>query len=108
MDIKFYRPHNPINSAKNRFKTTKSSDAKHKLPHFQTMKQPFKADLNITERDDYKNLQKKQIISLKKCGGWDLNPRRPTPRGPKPRSLDQAWKPPRLIFIFENFELRVF
>ena len=29
------------------------------------------------------------------CGGWDLNPRRPTPQGPKPCSLDQAWKPPQ-------------
>jgi len=23
------------------------------------------------------------------CGGWDLNPRRPTPVGPEPTSLDQ-------------------
>ncbi len=30
------------------------------------------------------------------CGGWDLNPRRPTPSGPKPDPFDQARAPPRL------------
>ncbi len=29
------------------------------------------------------------------CGGWDLNPRRPTPSGPKPDPFDQARAPPR-------------
>ena len=28
------------------------------------------------------------------CGEWDSNPRRPTPRGPEPRTLDQTWLPP--------------
>ncbi len=28
------------------------------------------------------------------CGGWDLNPRRPTPSGPKPDPFDQARAPP--------------
>ncbi len=30
------------------------------------------------------------------CGGWDLNPRRPTPSGPKPDPFDQARAPPHL------------
>ena len=29
------------------------------------------------------------------CGGWDLNPRRPTPSGPKPDPFGQARAPPR-------------
>ncbi len=29
------------------------------------------------------------------CGGWDLNPRRPTPSGPEPDPFDQARAPPR-------------
>ncbi len=28
------------------------------------------------------------------CGGWDLNPRRPTPSGPKPDPFVQARAPP--------------
>ena len=28
------------------------------------------------------------------CGGWDLNPRRPTPSGPKPDPFDLARAPP--------------
>ena len=28
------------------------------------------------------------------CGGWDLNPRRPTPSGPEPDPFDQARAPP--------------
>jgi hypothetical protein len=28
------------------------------------------------------------------CGGWDLNPRRPTPSGPKPDPFGQARAPP--------------
>ena len=28
------------------------------------------------------------------CGGWDLNPRRPTPAGPKPAPFDLARAPP--------------
>ncbi len=31
------------------------------------------------------------------CGGWDLNPRRPTPSGPKPDPFDQARAPPRCL-----------
>ncbi len=30
------------------------------------------------------------------CGGWDLNPRRPTPSGPEPDPFDHARAPPRL------------
>ncbi len=30
------------------------------------------------------------------CGGWDLNPRRPTPSGPEPDPFDQARAPPHL------------
>ncbi len=29
------------------------------------------------------------------CGGWDLNPRRPTPSGPQPDPFDLARAPPR-------------
>ena len=28
------------------------------------------------------------------CGGWDLNPRRPTPAGPQPAPFDLARAPP--------------
>ncbi len=28
------------------------------------------------------------------CGGWDLNPRRPTPSGPQPDPFDLARAPP--------------
>jgi hypothetical protein len=28
------------------------------------------------------------------CGGWDSNPRRPTPSGPKPDPFDLARAPP--------------
>ena len=31
---------------------------------------------------------------LKWCGGWDSNPRRPTPSGPQPDPFDQARAPP--------------
>ncbi len=31
------------------------------------------------------------------CGGWDLNPRRPTPTGLKPAPFDQARAPPHHI-----------
>ncbi len=31
------------------------------------------------------------------CGGWDLNPRRPTPSGPEPDPFDQARAPPHSI-----------
>ncbi len=30
------------------------------------------------------------------CGGWDLNPRRPTPSGPQPDPFDLARAPPHL------------
>ncbi len=29
------------------------------------------------------------------CGGWDLNPRRPTPSGPEPDPFDLARAPPQ-------------
>ena len=32
------------------------------------------------------------------CGGWGLNPRRPTPSGPKPDPFDLARAPPRPVF----------
>ncbi len=31
------------------------------------------------------------------CGGWGLNPRRPTPSGPKPDPFDLARAPPRPV-----------
>ena len=31
---------------------------------------------------------------VEKCGGWDLNPRRPTPSGSEPDPFDQARAPP--------------
>ncbi len=31
------------------------------------------------------------------CGGWDLNPRRPTPSGPEPDPFGQARAPPRAL-----------
>ncbi len=31
------------------------------------------------------------------CGGWDLNPRRPTPSGPQPDPFGQARAPPHSI-----------
>ncbi len=36
------------------------------------------------------NLQRNQ-----ECGGWDSNPRRPTPPGPQPGPFDLARAPPR-------------
>ena len=38
------------------------------------------------------------------CGGWDLNPRRPTPPGPKPGPFDLARAPPRPL-IFTEYKL---
>ena len=34
-------------------------------------------------------------ILISWCGGWDLNPRRPTPSGPKPDPFVLARAPPR-------------
>ncbi len=31
------------------------------------------------------------------CGGWDLNPRRPTPSGPEPDPFDLARAPPHRL-----------
>ena len=31
------------------------------------------------------------------CGGWDSNPRTPEGRGPEPRAVDQAGRPPRCL-----------
>ena len=36
----------------------------------------------------------KQVVEDCWCGGWDLNPRRPTPSGPKPDPFDLARAPP--------------
>ena len=33
------------------------------------------------------------------CGGWDLNPRRPTPSGPEPDPFDLARAPPPKYII---------
>ncbi len=33
------------------------------------------------------------------CGGWDLNPRRPTPSGPEPDPFDQARAPPLVLAL---------
>ena|GEM_PF-2313026 len=32
------------------------------------------------------------------CGGWDSNPRRPTPAGLKPAPFDRARAPPRQLY----------
>ncbi len=37
------------------------------------------------------------VEPLKWCGGWDLNPRRPTPSGPEPDPFDQARAPPHYL-----------
>ena len=50
------------------------------------------------------------------CGGWDLNPRRPTPSGPKPDPFVLARAPPHsyihvstsLVFIFYLFSAEFF
>ena len=36
------------------------------------------------------------------CGGWDLNPRRPSPREPQSRPFDLARAPPRMISYFSR------
>ena len=36
------------------------------------------------------------VIEEQWCGGWDLNPRRPMPSGPKPDPFDLARAPPRI------------
>ncbi len=59
----------------------------------------------VKKRHLYLPLEKaiKILLLLKEwCGGWDLNPRRPTPSGPKPDPFDQARAPPHL-FVFMNF-----
>jgi hypothetical protein len=38
------------------------------------------------------------------CGGWDLNPRRPTPSGPEPDPFDLARAPP-LPSMFICFQI---
>ena len=35
-----------------------------------------------------------RTVELMWCGGWDLNPRRPTPSGPQPDPFDLARAPP--------------
>ncbi len=44
-------------------------------------------------------LAERSVYSLEElrrlwCGGWDLNPRRPTPAGPQPAPFDLARAPP--------------
>jgi hypothetical protein len=39
------------------------------------------------------------IEGIKWCGGWDLNPRRPTPSGPKPDPFGQARAPPHKLLM---------
>ena len=39
----------------------------------------------------------KQGVDSCWCGGWDLNPRRPTPAGLKPAPFDLARAPPHLF-----------
>ncbi len=38
--------------------------------------------------------------NAKWCGGWDLNPRRPTPTGLEPAPFDQARAPPPFQFVY--------
>ena len=52
------------------------------------------------------NLMKLLLLLEQWCGGWDLNPRRPTPSGflppnggPKPDPFDQARAPPLLSYV---------
>ena len=41
-----------------------------------------------------KKLLEQEGIEVDWCGGWDLNPRRPTPSGPEPDPFGQARAPP--------------
>ena len=43
------------------------------------------------------NVEVDGLAPVKWCGGWDLNPRRPTPSGPKPDPFGQARAPPHRI-----------
>ncbi len=47
--------------------------------------------------EDVVNFIEKKLNSW--CGGWDLNPRRPTPSGPEPDPFDQARAPPHHYFL---------
>ena len=42
----------------------------------------------------------KRGIENQWCGGWDLNPRRPTPSGPEPDPFDLARAPPHTSNYF--------
>ena len=52
-----------------------------------------------------KNLGEEELLKLVEavkdrgrwCGGWDLNPRRPTPSGPQPDPFDLARAPPHPV-----------
>ena len=49
---------------------------------------------SIIDRKDRNNPSSSFFSENNWCGGWDLNPRRPTPQGSEPCALDQAWLPP--------------
>ncbi len=73
---------------------------------YQVYRLENQVNYRITRRDirrisrriamDVVNFFEKRISSW--CGGWDLNPRRPTPSGPEPDPFDQARAPPRLFY----------
>ncbi len=50
----------------------------------------------LTRKKRSKSLGSCEAIEklLQWCGGWDSNPRRPTPSGPKPDPFDLARAPP--------------
>ena len=39
----------------------------------------------------------REVRGIRWCGGWDLNPRRPTPSGPEPDPFDLARAPPHSL-----------
>ena len=48
------------------------------------------------------------ISPVRECGGWDSNPRTPKGRGPKPRAVGQAGRPPLLVPTRLGFAIMVF
>jgi hypothetical protein len=55
--------------------------------------------LPITNAEASKKAKSMARVFWAWCGGWDLNPRRPTPSGPEPDPFDQARAPPHLLGV---------